>query len=309
MAMQTVPGYPQYSGNAIPVIYAAKRIVNFHEIALVPQIANTDYQGSISREGDSVVIRGMPTTNIREYIVGIRMAEDTLEVPHQTLLINQAQYFNFILDDVIQHQMDGNYSDDWISEANSDMKTVIDSKVLVGMQADVGADNKGINAGRRTHKYNLGSSAAAVSLTKENAVQYITRCAATLREGNVPGPWWMAIPPAVRAVISASDLKDASVTGDMQSISRTGRLGMIEQFTIYESNLTPAAGSGDDEQYTILFGSKYGLTFATQIVKTESLRSDTSFGDKWRGLQVWGFKVVKPEALGAGVVTVAASAL
>ena len=99
MAMQTVPGYPQYSGNAIPVIYAAKRIVNFHEIALVPQIANTDYQGSISREGDSVVIRGMPTTNIREYIVGIRMAEDTLEVPHQTLLINQAQYFNFILDE------------------------------------------------------------------------------------------------------------------------------------------------------------------------------------------------------------------
>ena len=40
-----------------------------------------------------------------------------------------------------------------------------------------------------------------------------------------------------------------------------------------------------------------GITFASQMTNMETIRSETTFGDIIRGLQVYGYKVVKPEAL------------
>jgi hypothetical protein len=51
-----------------------------------------------------------------------------------------------------------------------------------------------------------------------------------------------------------------------------------------------------------MFGHKDGITFATQMTKTENLRSVDTFGDIVRGLQVFGYKTLKPEAIGTAVV-------
>lgn len=49
----------------------------------------------------------------------------------------------------------------------------------------------------------------------------------------------------------------------------------------------------------MVFGHSSALTFASQLVKNEGpMRSEFTFGDKYRGLQVYGYKVVKPEAMG-----------
>jgi len=45
-----------------------------------------------------------------------------------------------------------------------------------------------------------------------------------------------------------------------------------------------------------------GFTFASQMTNMESIRSESTFGDIIRGLQVYGYKVVKPEALVESVV-------
>ena len=37
-------------------------------------------------------------------------------------------------------------------------------------------------------------------------------------------------------------------------------------------------------------------TFASQFVKTETLRLESRFGDAVRGLKVYGYKVVQPTA-------------
>jgi hypothetical protein len=46
-----------------------------------------------------------------------------------------------------------------------------------------------------------------------------------------------------------------------------------------------------------------GLTFASQMTEMESIRAETTFGNIVRGLQVYGYKVVKGEALAQAVVT------
>jgi hypothetical protein len=91
------------------------------------------------------------------------------------------------------------------------------------------------------------------------------------------------------ARIKKSDLKDASLTGDAQTPLRNGRLGMIDRFTLYTSNLLPASGATYTKMYA---GHNNGLTFASQISKVETMRSELTFGQIMRGLSVYGSKVV-----------------
>jgi hypothetical protein len=55
----------------------------------------------------------------------------------------------------------------------------------------------------------------------------------------------------------------------------------------------------------LIAGHKMGFTFASQMTEMETIRSETTFGNIIRGLQVYGYKVVKPEALAQAVVTLA----
>ncbi len=48
-----------------------------------------------------------------------------------------------------------------------------------------------------------------------------------------------------------------------------------------------------------------GLTFASQMTNVETIRSETTFGNIIRGLQVYGYKVVKPEALATMIISMA----
>ena len=48
-----------------------------------------------------------------------------------------------------------------------------------------------------------------------------------------------------------------------------------------------------------------GFTFASQMTEMETLRAQSTFGNIVRGLQVYGYQVVKPEALSQAVVTFA----
>jgi hypothetical protein len=52
----------------------------------------------------------------------------------------------------------------------------------------------------------------------------------------------------------------------------------------------------------IVAGTKDAISFATQFTKTETLRNQNDFGDLVRSLQVYGRKVIKPEALAVGIV-------
>jgi hypothetical protein len=107
----------------------------------------------------------------------------------------------------------------------------------------------------------------------------------------------------VTNILKQSDLKMASLTGDGTSPLRNGMVGTVDRFTIYNSNLLPMYTDGSDTTYHIMAGTKSGLTFATQLTNTESgIRSPDFFGEMMRGLMVYGYKVIKPEALAAGYV-------
>lgn len=293
-------GAVAYSGNFIPEIWSAKLIENFYDSTVLAAIANTDYEGDIKSMGDTVNIRTTPDLTIRTYEKGMTLAVERPDKPKIQLVIDKGEYFAAIEDDVDKVQADINLMDTWSRDASEKMKIKIDQNVLAGMLTGIAATNKGATAGRISGDIDLGTTAAPLAMTKTNVIDLLVDMGTVLDEANAPEAGrFVVIPAKMAGLIKKSDLKDASITGDGTSIQRNGRLGMIDRFTVYVShNLNVATGKFD-----IVAGHKMGLTFASQMTEMESIRAETTFGNIVRGLQVYGYKVVKGEALAQAVVT------
>ena len=302
MGFPVAAGRPNYSGNFIPEIWSGKLIENFYDATVLAAISNTNYEGEIRRMGDTVNIRTTPEITIKTYVKGQTLSVENPDKPKIQLVIDKGEYFACIEDDVDKVQSDINMMDTWSKDASERMKIKIDQRVLTDILPSISALNKGASAGRITGNIDLGTTGSPVAITKTNVLEYIVDIGTVLDEANCPeGNRFLIIPAKMAGMIKKSDLKDASLTGDSVSVLRNGRLGMIDRFTVYVShNLSVTSG-----KFSIISGHKMGFTFASQMTEMESLRAESTFGNVIRGLQVYGYQVVKPEALAQGIVTLA----
>lgn len=308
MSFPVSAGRPNYSGNFIPEIWSGKLIENFYDATVLAAISNTDYEGEIRNMGDTVNIRTTPEITIKTYVKGQTLSVENPDKPKLQLVIDKGEYFACVEDDVDKVQADINLMDTWSKDASERMKIKVDQRVLTDILPDIAAANKGASAGRISGNINLGTTGTPAALTKDGAsstipvLDYLVDMGTVLDEANCPEAGrFVVIPAKMAGMIKKSDLRDASLSGDGTSILRNGRLGMIDRFTVYVShNLSVSSG-----KYSIIAGHKMGFTFASQMTNMETIRSETTFGNIIRGLQVYGYKVVKPEALAQGVVTLA----
>jgi hypothetical protein len=300
MGFPVSTGRPNYSGNFIPEIWSGKLIENFYDATVLAAISNTDYEGEIRNMGDTVNIRTTPEITIKTYVKGQTLSVENPDKPKLQLVIDKGEYFACVEDDVDKVQSDINLMDTWSKDASERMKIKIDQRVLTDILPDISASNKGATAGRISGNIDLGTSGSAIAITKTNVLEYLVDIGTVLDEANCPeGNRFVVIPAKMAGMIKKSDLKDASLTGDSVSILRNGRLGMIDRFTVYMShNLSVTSG-----KFSIIAGHKMGFTFASQMTNMETIRSESTFGNIIRGLQVYGYKVVKPEALAQGIIT------
>ena len=68
---------------------------------------------------------------------------------------------------------------------------------------------------------------------------------------------------------------------------------------VYISNNLPR--TADNDSY-IMAGTKDAITFASQMTNVETIRAQSTFGNIVRGLNVYGYNVIKPEALVNSIV-------
>ena len=164
---------------------------------------------------------------------------------------------------------------------------------------DAHASNQGATAGVNSGAYNMGVAASQLQVTKSTIVEKIQEMGAILDEQNVPvTDRFLLLPPQFCTLIKQSDLNKANEAGDAESMRRHGVLGVIDRFTIYQTNQLATTVDGSDTVTNIIFGQKEALTFASQVTEARSKEATDQFGMIHDGLQVYGYKVVKPEALG-----------
>lgn len=294
---------PAYSGTFIPEIWSGKLIERFYDATVLAAVTNTMYEGEIKNQGDKVIMRTRPIITIRPYQSHQDLLVDRPSSAVIEMDIDKGQYFNFQIDDVLKHQMDIDLMNQWSADASEQMKIAIDSDVLRGFVGNSAAANRGATAGRISANLNIGAAGAPVNLSKNNMIDYIVFLGQVLDEQNIPETGrWLILPAWAASLLKRSDLKDASLTGDSVSAARNGRLGIIDRFTIYVSNLLPTSttdgvGGNDADGATYIYaGHKNAMTFASQLTEMEMIRSERAFGSFMRGLQVYGYKVIDPTA-------------
>ncbi len=312
--------YPTGStGNAfqtngfIPEIWSGKLVEKFYASTVLSAISNTDYEGEIKNQGDRVKIRTKPTITIRDYTADGALTLERPEGSSVELYIGTGKYFNTILDDVIDVQSDLNALSMWSDDAAQQLKITVDTDVLAGILGGMHAKNKGLTAGRITSSINLGATGTPLLVVSRSptvgqveVLDLILRLAQALDEQNIPEEGrWIVLPVWAIAMLKFSDLRQAYLTGDSTSPLRNGRIGMIDRFTVYSSNLLPTgvAGGLAAGEYAVYAGHAHGLTFASQINKMETLKSEMTFGTILRGLQVYGYQIIDGTALAQAIVT------
>lgn len=311
---------PAYSGTVIPEIWSGKLIEKFYASTVLAAISNTAYEGEIKNQGDTVHIRTKPTITINDYLADGGIVVERPSSNIVDLLINKGKYFATILDDVMEVQADINLMGMWSDDAAQQMKIKIDQDVLLGILGQADAANRGGTAGKISASLNLGvtgtpvavSSVTGTPASSVSILDMLLRMGQALDEQNVPEEGrWAVIPTWAATKIKQSELRQAYLSGDQTSMLRNGRLGMVDRFTIYVSNLLPkgpvtgppALAAGE---WVFYAGHSHGLTFASQVSKVETLRSEHTFGQIMRGLQVYGYKVLDGIALTQAIVTPAA---
>jgi hypothetical protein len=273
----------------------------------------------LKSQGDTVRIRLAPSISIQDYTAGQSLNYEVPEPIFQDMQVNKGKYFGVQVNDVLAYQSDMELMNMFTEDAAKQLKISIENEVFFNSFVTEGpaAANEGANAGAISGSYNLGTDVAPIDQsTAENVLNAILRMASVLDEQNVPEDGrFLIISPYDRHLLMQSNIAQAYFSGDNASTIRTGKIGMLDRFSVYVSNLLPKGEAGKalvsgldatsggatltdaKARRTMIAGTTQATSFAMTVDKTEPLRNQTDFGDIVRGLAVYGRKVVKPEAL------------
>ena len=313
-----------YSGAFIPTLWSGKLLAKFYQNTMLSEVCNTDYEGELKNQGDTIRIRLAPTITISDYTVGQSLNYEVPTPIYQDMQVTKGKYFGVQVNDVLAYQSDMNLMNIFTEDAAKQLKIQIENETFFNSFVTEGPDsaNVGATAGAISAAYNLGSDVTPVDqATPENVLKAILRMSTVLDEQNVPEDGrWLILSPYDRHLLMQSSIAQAYFTGDQSSVVRTGKIGMLDRFSVYVSNLLPrgaagkalvagltdtstgAAVSSAKARRTMVAGTKAAVSFAMTVNKTEPLRNQTDFGDIVRGLAVYGRKTVKPEALVTAIV-------
>lgn len=301
MSVQASAGYPQQSGTFLPTRWSTTLNVKFFSATVIPEITNSNWESEIAGMYDKVEIRQTPDTTIEDYQKGQEITYEDLEEDNIVLEIDRAKHFAFKVDDIDKYQSDVDLLGDWAEDAGYQMKKKIDTDYLGAIYANAGANMSGNSAGAKSGDIVLGTSGTPLSLTKNNVTDYLVDLNVCMDENDLPDSnRYVVLPAWACGLIRKSELKDASLTNDSASLLRSaGYLGMVDRVSIYCSNLINSSSG----KFDVIFGHISGVAFASQIVDVQYFEKlERTYGSAVRGLNVFGWKAVKTEALGHSVI-------
>ena len=289
----------------LPSIYSKKVLNFFRKSSVVEAITNTDYAGEISAFGDSVKIIKEPVISVSAYTRNTDTTQTKLTDAEASLVVDSANAFKFIVDDIETNMSHVNFKEVATSSAAYALKDAYDAAVLVEMFAGCSASspNHILGADSATDLgagVFDGSGAADIGSggSETDPLDLMARMARLLDEQNVPeeGRWFVASPDFYEVLgQSSSKLLSVDFNAGQGSI-RNGLVssGKLRGFDMYKSNNIASTSNAAGK---CMGGHMSSTATANTILSTEVLRDPTSFGDIVRGLHVYGAKVLRDEAL------------
>lgn len=292
----------------LPKVYSKQVLNFFRKASVVEAITNTDYAGEIAAFGDSVRIIKEPEISVYQYERGADVTKTALTDQEVTLIVDIANAFKFIVDDIETNMSHVNFRDVATSSAAYALRDAFDAGVLASMFAGVSssAPDHIIGADAAAGTAGVNETTASIDLIDvADPLDVMARMARLLDDQNIPeeGRWFVASPAFYEALSqSSSKLLSVDYNAGQGSI-RNGLVssGKLRGFNMYKTNniATPSTATGK-----CLAGHMSSTATAQTITSTEVIRDPSSFGDIVRGLHVYGAKVLRPEALVSAFFTI-----
>ena len=279
MAFRSAAGYGNLpNGNFSPVIYSKKVQTAFRKTSVVEDITNNDYMGEISNFGDSVRIIKEPEVSVQAYSRGTQVVPQDLDDEDFTLVIDQANYFAFKIDDIEAAHSHVNFESLATDRAGYRLRDQFDQEIFGYMSgykqaalhanasaarvaADksgtdpVSSDADGLLASMKLDLSDFGGTANSIPVGQNTSaispLAVINRMARKLDQQNVDRDGrWLVVDPVFAEQLNDENSKllsnDFAGRQDAGDILRNGRIidGMVRGFRIYMSNNLPILGTG-----------------------------------------------------------------
>lgn len=266
----------------IPTIWSARLLQHLDNALVAKNFFNTDYEGEISDMGDTVRINQIGAINIFNYQRNTDMtAPQELATAAQDLVIDQAQAFNFQIDDVDRVQTRADLMDSAMQRSAFALAEIEDTFLFNLLALAVPVANK------------VTATVSDPGEMYETLVQLRT----IMVKNNVPSAGRrVAVPPEAVALLLKDDRFVGTGGTNAEGTLQSGLVGRAAGFDIFEVNTTPGGN-------TLIAGHQLASTFASQIVKTEAYRMEKRFADGVKGLSVYGAKNLIPEAIASAEIT------
>lgn len=274
----------------VPQIWSAALLSALRK-ALVyaqPGVINRNWEGEIAQAGDTVRINSVGRPTVNTYTAGGTITREHLTDAQRTLVVDQAKYFAFDVDDINLRQAQGNIVAETMNEAAFALADVVD-QYIAGLYTQVASAN------------NLGTIAVVAATPTDFYDKILVPLSVALDEANVPRSGrYCVIPPWLhgRGLLDARFIK-VNESGTDQGL-RNGQVARAAGFDIMVSNNTPNP-TGDD--YVVQAGTNQAITFAEQINKVEGYRPHDTFADAVKGLALYGGKVIRPDCMAVATVS------
>lgn len=266
----------------IPTIWEARLLQHLDNALVARNFFNQDYEGNITDQGDTVRINQIGNISIFEYHRNQDMTPpEELATAPQDLVIDQAQAFNFQIDDIDRVQARADLMDSAMQRSAFSLSEVEDTFLFNLLDAAVPTPNK----------------VTATIASPDEMYELLVQLRTIMVKNNVPfAGRKIAVPPEAVALLLKDDRFVGTGGANAEGTLLSGYVGRAAGFDIFEVNTTPGGN-------TIIAGHQLASTFASQIVKTEAYRMERRFADGLKGLSVYGAKTLIPEALASAVVT------
>lgn len=271
--------------NFVPTVWSGQVFMDFQKATILGgAITNRNYEGEITGSGDSVKITSVGPVTVRSYSKNStsNLTVEQLNDAQTTLIIDQAKYFAFSVDNIDRAQAKGDVLGAGMMQAAQALAEDADS-YIASLYTQAGA-----------------STYTSITIASSNAdvLTMFGRAKQLLTEMNCPQAGRRAV---VSPYVEAQLVKQTvgMTQGLVGEVMPTGMIGRFLGFDVYVSNNLAQGSTHTAAQpvHECMFGTPQAITFADQIVKTEAYRPEGGFSDAVKGLHLYGAKCTQPHAL------------
>ena len=294
----------------VPQIYSKKVQIALRKAATAEAICNTDYMGEIKNFGDTVNIVQEPQITVSDYTRGLATSATALTDQELILVVDQAKYFQFALDDIEKRFSHINFQSVASDNAAYKLRDALDSNVFAYLGLDAQVSTTANRIGTTAAPQDVGFATGEI-----DPLNSMSTSAKLLDIQDAPeeGRWFVGAPEWYDALANTSSkLLSVDYNAGKGSL-RNGLVasGLVRGFQMYKSNnlatndLTSASPAGTATAPVATWGQMSAVSCASQLKIVESLRSTTTFADIVRGLLVFGRKVLRTNCIGRTIYVIA----